>query len=500
MEKTVMLISHTHWDREWYKTLQEFRLELVKMMDGLLELLLQDPEFKFFHLDGQTAIVDDYLDLRPEKKETIIELIKSGRLRIGPWYLQPDNFIVSGEGLIRNLLKGTMYAKSMGENKCVGWLPDSFGHPSQLPQILTNFGIESFIFSRGLGNHLSKEAIEFIWESPHKDPVIAIFQNGGYYSGSNLAYPFFWGDIRTLEPNHTLAVTKLQNLIKNSEKSSFSDVIPIWNGSDHMAPERKLPETIQYANTHISDYQIVHGSAEEYVRTVKKNITSLQTISGELRGGKYEAILASVLSSRMHIKQTNYSLERALERETEPLMVFADLLGHAYPKYALDDAWKALLRNHFHDTICGCSIDQVHNEMNWNFTKTEQTVNSLSYDGLNYIASVLTPGKTGNNYNNSVNLFLFNGIPQYRKDVVYTKVDVPYWEGECRSFVYGNEIEVPVQILKSETINDLWVPAEARADHIIKNIHWWQEYLRYIEKEVLSLSVLILVQTTRLLY
>jgi len=481
MTKTIILISHTHWDRQWYRTVQEFRLELVKMMDSLLELLKDDPDFKVFHLDGQTAIVEDYLDFRPENRETIMQLVRAGRLKIGPWYLQPDNFIVSGEGLMRNLLKGTTYAREMGEYSFSGWLPDSFGHPAQMPQVLTNFGIDSFIFSRGLGDHLEKEAIEFLWESPHKDRVIAIFQRGGYYGGGNLAYPFFWGDIQVIEPDHRLAVQKLRELIKKSEEWSFTETIPIWNGSDHMSPERSLSETIRYADSQISDYHITHGSIEEYVKNARNSIGKLQTVTGELRGGRYEAILASVLSSRMHIKQSNYRLERSLERETEPLLALADVLGDAYPKYALDDAWDALLKNHFHDAICGCSIDQAHREMEFNFAKTEQTVNSLSHDGLKHIATVLNQGKVDSSYKNSVTLLLFNSLPQARRVTASTYIDVPSWEGDCIARD-GSGKAVPVQILDKEIINDLWIPFEASASHIIREIPWWQEYLRYIEQ------------------
>ncbi len=479
--KTVVIISHTHWDRQWYRTVQEFRIELVKMMDKLLELLQKDPNFTVFHLDGQTAIIEDYLDLRPEKQNLIRELLKTGRLKIGPWHLQPDNFIISGEALIRNLLKGTSYARELGETSFYGWLPDSFGHPAQLPQILKNFGIDTFIFSRGLGDHLEKEAMEFIWESPHQDRVFAILQHGGYYSGGNLAYPFFWGDIEASEADHHLMVKKLRKLITKSEALSSCDKIPVWNGSDHMSPEHTLSESIRFARKELPDYHIVQGSIEEYVRSIRGSSEKLQMVRGELRGGRCEAILASVLSTRMHIKQTNYRLERALERELEPLLTFVDLLGKPYPKFALDDAWDALIKNQFHDAICGCSIDQVHKEMETGYAKVEQTVNALTQEGLHYLVSEISPTKSDNSYDNSLTLLIFNPQVQSCKVSLLTSIDVPWWEGTCFG-VDASGTELPVQILDKELIHDLWIPSEASAGHIMQEIPWWQEYLRYIEK------------------
>jgi len=486
MAKTVLIISHTHWDRVWYRTLQEFRLELVKMMDSLLELLSSNREFKVFHLDGQTAMIEDYLSLRPERRETVGELIQSGRLKVGPWYLQPDNFIVSGEALVRNLLKGTRMAASFGDSRWTGWLPDSFGHPAQLPQILRSFGITSFIFSRGLGDHLNREAMEFIWESPHGDEVFALLQYGGYYSGSNLAYPFFWGNIQITDPDHELAAQKLRSLIAKSERLSSADVIPIWNGSDHMYPERTLSETLTHVNSRIDEYDIIQGSVDEYLTAVRRNAEALQRVSGELRGGRYEAILSSVLSTRMHIKQKNAEIERLLERSAEPLLVLAGLLGYAYPGYAVNDAWSALLENHFHDAICGCGIDQVHREMECSFAKAEQTARMLIHDSLNYIRSVIAPEEYRGVKGELAHLMLYSGIAHPLNKPLSAVIDVPAWDGDCSIRMLDSGEEHAVQVLKREVVRDQWIPREAAAGLIIREMFWWQEYLRYVENRCIA--------------
>jgi mannosylglycerate hydrolase len=482
MPKTVMLISHTHWDRQWYKTVQEFRLALGRMMDNLLRLLQDDPDFKVFHLDGQTAIIQDYLELRPENRAIIIRMIQEGRLKIGPWFLQPDNFLVSGEGLIRNLLKGTRYARSMGGNTSVGWLPDSFGHNAQMPQILKNFGIESFLFSRGLGDHLENEASEFIWEAPNKDRVIAILQRGGYYGGGNLAYPFFWGNIFLIEPDHDLALKRLRKIIASSEEGSASETIPIWNGADHMAPERTLSATIRHADKHLKDYTLVHGSIDDYITGLRPVEDSLQIVRGELRGSRYEPILSSVLSSRMHIKQRNYHIERALERETEPVSVCAHLMGASYPVNELCDAWDGVLKNHFHDAICGCSIDQAHKEMDYGFEKAEQTCRELNRWAMEHIAAKAVGKKARNT---DINLLLFNPQLQKREDSLELSVEVPDWRKE-RSAVLDDGSIVPLQIIDKRRVHDSWIPRKLACSRIIQNLHLFQQNLNALDNRAIT--------------
>jgi alpha-mannosidase len=482
MPKTVMLISHTHWDRQWYKTVQEFRLALGKMMDKLLQLLQDDPDFKVFHLDGQTAIIQDYLELRPENKPLIIRMIQEGRLKIGPWFLQPDNFLVSGEGLIRNLLKGTRYARSMGGNSFVGWLPDSFGHNAQMPQILKNFGIDNFIFSRGLGDHLENEANEFIWEAPNKDRVIAIRQRGGYYGGGNLAYPFFWGNISLIEPDHDLALNRVRQLISSSEEGSASDIIPIWNGADHMAPEMTLSATIRHVDKHLENYTLVHGPIDDYIAALKLAVDSLQVRQGELRASRYEAILSSVLSSRMHIKQRNYRMERSLERGTEPLSVCAHLMGAPYPVNELHDAWEGVLKNHFHDAICGCSIDQAHKEMDYGFEKAEQTSRELNRWAMEHIAGKVCDK---NAQTTDINLLVFNPQLQKRQDSLELSLEVPAWQTN-RSAVLDDGSVVPFQILDKKKVQDFWIPQELSCSRIIQNLHLFQQNLNALDNRAIT--------------
>src|SRR5579872_1341860 len=169
---TITLVPHTHWDREWYQTFQQFRMRLVHTVDALLDILDQDSAFSHFMLDGQTIVLDDYLEVQPQNEERLRRYIQAGRIQIGPWYVQPDEFLVSGESLIRNLQIGFRRAADFGEPMRIGYVPDCFGHIAQLPQILQGFGIESAVFWRGVGAEARKS--EFYWTAPDGTSVLVI--------------------------------------------------------------------------------------------------------------------------------------------------------------------------------------------------------------------------------------------------------------------------------------------------------------------------------------
>jgi alpha-mannosidase/mannosylglycerate hydrolase len=143
------VVSHTHWDREWYRPFENFRFRLVRLVDRLVEILDADPEYRYFMLDGQTIVIEDYLEVRPAAEEALRRHVQSGRLQIGPWYILPDEFLVSGEATIRNMLIGQRVARRFGAAMQIGYIPDTFGHIPQMPQILRGFGLDTAVFWRG---------------------------------------------------------------------------------------------------------------------------------------------------------------------------------------------------------------------------------------------------------------------------------------------------------------------------------------------------------------
>ena len=150
LKHQIHLISLTHWDREWRFPFEETRMLLVEMMDGLLELLDRNPEYKHYHLDGQSILLEDYLEARPENRDRLIKYIHEGRILIGPWYTLAAVSMVDGESLVRNLLMGSKVCRQFGPRMEVGYTPAGYGQPSQMPQIFRNFGVDSAMFYRGI--------------------------------------------------------------------------------------------------------------------------------------------------------------------------------------------------------------------------------------------------------------------------------------------------------------------------------------------------------------
>ena len=369
-QRRVIVVPHTHWDRAWYLPFERMRIKLLRMMDNLLDLLERRPEYRTFCLDGQTILLEDYLVMRPEMKPVVMKLIKSGRLTIGPWYVLPDEFLVSGESLVRNLLTGTRMANAFGRCMKVGYQPDSFGHVTQMPQILNGFGIDNFLFMRGGGDFVDKAGGVFEWQSPNNQGrVTAIYEAGGGYW--NL---FAWGiasdrirflvdTLDSLTPSPSLALKKVRERIRQIDQYGFpGDTYLMTNGVDHLPAQPQVPDLIAYCNRKLKGARLEQGSFEDFVSAVNVKGISRPSCQGELHEGKHWTILAGVYSTRTYLKQANIQASMALERTAEPLATLAWLAGIRYPHHELSHAWKELLKNHPHDDVCGCSVDAVHED------------------------------------------------------------------------------------------------------------------------------------------
>ncbi len=184
MKDRVFVVSHTHWDREWYLTKARFQMMNVDMMRRLLDILTENPEFTSFMLDGQLIALEDYLAVCPDERARIEELVRQGRLTIGPWYVLPDEYLASGEAHIRNYIEGMRVARSFGGGMRLGYLPDSFGHPSQMPQIISGLGMKEMVFWRGPGPEV--HSAEFDWISKDGSKILALNMVYGYSNAANL--------------------------------------------------------------------------------------------------------------------------------------------------------------------------------------------------------------------------------------------------------------------------------------------------------------------------
>ncbi|MDQ1328650.1 MAG: 2-O-(6-phospho-alpha-D-mannosyl)-D-glycerate hydrolase, partial [Candidatus Poribacteria bacterium] len=199
----VVIVPGIHWDRAWDSAFQQHRIRLVKCVDRLIQVLNNDHRYTKFTFGGQTVFLEDYLEIRPEMERELKRLIQNGKIVVGPWYTLSDEFLVSPESLIRNLMLGHIIAESSGNVMKVGYVPDSSGQISQLPQILQGFGIDSVIFTQGSGDEGESPGHEFLWySSDEKTSVLAIHQIYDYNDDSI---------------NTDNAEVKLQNLIDSAK-------------------------------------------------------------------------------------------------------------------------------------------------------------------------------------------------------------------------------------------------------------------------------------------
>ena len=141
MKTTVHIISHSHWDREWYQSFESHRMKLIQLVDNILDKAENDPEFGGFFLDGQVIAIDDYLEIRPEKRAQVEKCIREGKVQTGPWYILQDEFLTSGEACVRNLQVGMQEAEQYGAVGNVGYFPDAFGNAGQMPACFNTCGI-----------------------------------------------------------------------------------------------------------------------------------------------------------------------------------------------------------------------------------------------------------------------------------------------------------------------------------------------------------------------
>jgi alpha-mannosidase len=358
-----LVVPHTHWDREWYLPFEQFRLRLGAVVDGVLDTLESDPSFASFTLDGQAIVLEDYVELRPENEARLRALLAAGRLEVGPSYVLPDEILVGGESLVRNLLLGRRVCRRFGvEPSGAGYMPDSFGHPAQLPQILAGFGIRTLLFSRGMGDEIDDVGVIFRWRAGPAE-VIACQMLPHYDNFARLTWH------HDAEDRVRGIVERFGELVRRAGE----DEIVLANGSDHLPVEPELPEILaSLERTFGAAFRI--GRYDEYTPPAD----GLPGHEGELVGSRLQNVLRGVNSARVYLKQAN---ERAQQRllSIETAAALRTLREDApYPSADLRLAWRDLLRNHPHDSICGCSCDEVHRDM---LVRYEQLHRTLDYVG-----------------------------------------------------------------------------------------------------------------------
>ena len=431
-DKQAVIVSHTHWDRAWYLPFEKFRYRLIKMIDRLIDLLSQNTEYQCFVLDGQTILLDDYLEIKPENAAKLKQLIEQGKLKIGPWYILPDLFLVSGESIIRNLQIGHAMTDEWGGKMKVGYVPDPFGHIAQLPQILKGFSINDFMFMRGMPEEvLEKETLLFNWVAPNGSTVRSYYMIDGYLNASNLGYSKDIGRYDLSEPQVELASEKIEKATAQMASYYPDNLFLLSNGMDHMPEQPELPKMLHSIDSEKKSLAITHGSFSDFTELLPE-VPDEFSYSGNLIGNPNHPILLSVYSTRSYLKQLNQRAQGMLEKYAEPISVLTSTLSSStIPHEIFAYSWKKLLKNHPHDDICGCSEDGVHKDNEVGFRHVIENGESIITDSIESLMKqgFETPEELQDE-GRSVDLFAFNPHPHECAHYFETEVIFPNYEGE----------------------------------------------------------------------
>ncbi|WP_374971038.1 glycosyl hydrolase-related protein [Terrabacter sp. BE26] len=434
MTSTVWLVPHTHWDREWYEPFQRFRLRLVDLMDDVVDRAEAEPDFRFT-MDGQMAAVDDYLEVRPEQTERVRALVARGQLAIGPWRVLMDEFLCSGETMIRNLEVGMADACRLGPVMPIGYLPDMFGHCAQMPQLLRHVGIEQAVVYRGVPAEVDRH--EFWWRSPDGTGIRTEFLANSY---GNAADVFGSG----------AAGARLEARLRTQSGAYADDFLAMY-GTDHAAPLPSLMAEVAALQAVEGGPRVSVATLTEYLAEPRTPQGQLRTVEGELRSHARANILPGVLSVRWQLKEAMARTERLLTRWAEP---FAALYLPALPGHYLSMAWRRVIDSSCHDSVTGCGVDETAVQVLARLQEGEHAAQAVRDRALTLAAAIAPAGS----------LVIANPLPTEREDVIDVTVPVPeHWsavgfERPGGRVVAAQEISRPTTELARETVRSADLP------------------------------------------
>ncbi|HGY9604633.1 TPA: mannosylglycerate hydrolase [Enterobacter roggenkampii] len=399
----VHITPHMHWDREWYFTTEESRILLVNNMEEILTRLEQDDEYKYYVLDGQTAVLEDYFAVVPENRSRVKALVERGKLIIGPWYTQTDTTIVSGESIVRNLMYGIRDCMAFGEPMKIGYLPDSFGMSGQLPHIYNGFGITRTMFWRGCSERHGTDKTEFLWQSQDGSEVTAQVLPLGYAIGKYL-------------PEDEAGLRKrLDSYFEVLEKASVTKAILLPNGHDQMPLQQNIFAVMEKLREIYPQRLFVMSRFEEVFDRIDAHRDDLATLKGEFIDGKYMRVHRTIGSTRMDIKIAHARIENKIVNILEPLATLAWTLGFDYHHGLLEKMWKEILKNHAHDSIGCCCSDKVHREIVSRFELAEDMADNLARFYMRKIVDNMPQSDADK-------LVMFNLMPWPREEVMNTTI------------------------------------------------------------------------------
>ncbi len=406
MKRKIHVVPHSHWDREWYFTTSRSKVYLMKDLGDVLDTLESDPEFKYFMVDAQGSLLDDYIKWRPQDKERITKLVKMGKLVIGPWYTQTDQLVISGESIVRNMYYGMKRCESFGKYMNVGYVPDSFGQSGNMPQIYREFGIEDTLFWRGVSDDMV-EHTDYNWRGDDGSVVFTTQIPFGYYIGGKIPE----------DPKENDEFWEKECLEKAGGRSATRHIY-FPNGFDQAPIRTNLPQLIKERNEKDPENEYVISCIEDYIKDVKSEKPELEEVQGELVIAKHMRIHKSIFSSRSDLKVMNTQIQNYVTNVMEPLLTISYNLGNEYPHEAVAEIWKLLFENAAHDSIGSCISDTANEDVYVRYKQARDIAINLVELHSRLIAT---------NVKNSADMTftLINTLPQKREDTVIVKTYVP---------------------------------------------------------------------------
>ena len=396
MKKILHIIPHSHWDREWYLPFEKHRVYLVELFDTLIDVMEKDPDYTYYHMDGQYIVIDDYLEIKPHMRDRLLKLIRDGRIHVGPWYILQDEYLTSAEANVRNMLYGLRLCRAIGAEPVeTGYFPDAFGNMSQAPQLVRGFGFDSAVFGRGLNdvgsdNKIIKEngitTSELIWRGADGSEIMAVMFAGWYSNAMEI-------------PTEENALRdRLAGLVASTTRFALTPHLLGMNGCDHQPIQTDLQAAIKLANTLQDEVEVKQSNFKDYLEAVRPYKDTFPVYEGEINGQLSAGACPLICTASAHvdIKQMNHDTQHLLERITEPTSLLSMLAGDEYEQDLLLYAWKKLMQNHPHDSICSCSCDEIYEEMKTRFAKAAACGEQIRDGALDYLAATIkTDGADG---------------------------------------------------------------------------------------------------------
>lgn len=458
---TVNIIPHLRWNRESDFSAAKSKIYLAHDLREILEFLEKHPEFPNYLLDGQMAIVEDYLQLYPEDRNRLKKLVQAGRLSIGPWYTQTDQMMVSGESLVRNLYYGIQAAKKIGQPMMIGYAPNAFGHSAQLPQILNNFGIKKAIIWRGISNRNGGNKAEFVWQSSGHSQVTVQLLPLGYQIGKKL--PTNPQDLKK----------RMDQYFKTLDEKATgkNEIIP--NGANQMPIQKNISEVLEQLKKLYPNRKFCLNCYEKtFAELESKNLSQVQ---GEFIDGQNNRVHRTIYSTRADLKAANTRIENKITNQLEPLLALAFCSNFTYPKQTMADIWKKLLTNHAQDSMAACCSDQVNQQIKTRYQEVEESVDQL----INFYQRKISQGIKVDQQQET--LVLYNSLPQSRDAVINCSLRSNFKQFKL---IDSSGQSIPYQILHQKAIQISNQSSKEMYDYQIQ----FEHHLKGLSYEALTIE------------